>query len=356
MSYGNRQKSGLNAAWVSRAKPKDKPYKLSDRDGLYLQIETSGTKSWRMNYRILGKQKTINFGRWPELPLGEARTRLLDARRLLADGIDPIEQAKLEKVAKTLAAAHTFEAVGNEWIEKIGTEGAAAMTIKKSRWLLSKLYPALGQRPMGEISPHELLLALKKIEASKRYDTANRARTIASQVFRYAIATARAERDIASDLRGALITPKTTHRAAITTPIEAGALLRTIDTYDGYALTRTAMRLLAHVFVRPGELRWAEWKEFDLKKRVWTIPAHKMKMRRPHAIPLSFQVLGILKEIEHDADYSPFLFPSLRSAERPMSDNTINAALRRLGYGKDEMTGHGFRALAATLLEVARSA
>ncbi|WP_226634118.1 tyrosine-type recombinase/integrase [Novosphingobium profundi] len=350
MSYGNRQKSGLNAACVSRAKPRDKAYKLSDRDGLYLQIEPSGTKSWRMNYRILGKQKTINFGRWPELPLGEARTRLLDARRLIADGTDPIEQAKLEKIAKTLAASHTFEAVGNEWLEKIGAEGAAAMTIKKSRWLLAKLYSALGQRPIAEITPHELLLALKKIEASKRYDTANRARTAASQVFRYAIATARAERDIATDLRGALITPKTTHRAAITTPVEAGALLRTIDTYDGYALTRTALRLLAHVFVRPGELRWAEWKEFDLKKRVWTIPAHKMKMRRPHAVPLSLQVLGILNEIEHDADYSPFLFPSLRSVERPMSDNTINAALRRLGYGKDEMTGHGFRALAATLL------
>lgn len=350
MSCGKRQKSALNAAWVSRAKPKDKPYKLSDRDGLYLQIEPSGSKVWRMNYRIFGKQKTITFGRWPELPLGEARERLLDARRLLVDAIDPIERAKLEKIAMTLAASHTFEAVGNEWLEKIAAEGAAAMTIKKSRWLLTKLYPALGKRPIGEISAHELLLALKKIEASKRYDSANRARTAASQVFRYAIATARAERDVASDLRGALVTPKTNHRAAITTPIEAGALLRTIDTYDGYALTRTALRLLAHVFVRPGELRWAEWKEFDLKKQVWTIPGHKMKMRRPHAVPLSRQVLSILEEIEHDADYSPFLFPSLRSVERPMSDNTINAALRRLGYGKEEMTGHGFRALAATLL------
>ncbi|GFZ84104.1 MULTISPECIES: tyrosine-type recombinase/integrase [Sphingobium] len=350
MSGGKRQKSGLNAALVSRAKPRDKPYKLSDRDGLYLLVEPSGSRVWRMNFRMHGKQRTITFGRWPELLLGEARDRLLGARRLIADGVDPIERAKLEKISKSLAAAHTFEAIAKEWVEKIEAEGAAAMTVKKASWLLSKLYPTIGRRPMSEISPHELLIALKKIEATKRYDTATRARSTASQVFRYAIATARAERDIASDLRGALIAPKTTHRAAITTPKEAGALLRTIDDYDGHPLTRTALRLLPHVFVRPGELRWAEWKDFDLEKQIWTIPAHKMKMRRPHAVPLSRQVLAILAEIEHDAEYSTFLFPSLRAADRPMSDNTINAALRRLGYGKEEMTGHGFRALAATLL------
>lgn len=346
----NRSKSGLTAASVSRAKPKEKPYKLSDRDGLYLLVEPTGGRVWRMNYRIHDKQKTITFGRWPELMLGEARERLLDARRLLGRGVDPVEHAKLEKVAQSLAASHTFEAVAGEWLEKITAEGAAPMTVKKARWLLAKLYPAVGRRPVKEISAHELLLALKKIEATKRYNTASRARTAASQVFRYAIATARAERDIASDLRGALITPKTTHRAAITVPTEAGALLRTIDGYDGLPLTRTALRMLAHVFVRPGELRWAEWNEFDLEKRVWTIPGHKMKMRRPHMVPLSRQVIAILDEIEHDATFSPLLFPSLRSVDRPMSDNTINAALRRLGYSKEEMTGHGFRALATTLL------
>jgi len=177
-----RQKSGLNAAQVSRAKPKDKPYKLGDRDGLYLLIEPSGSRVWRMNYRFLGKQKTITFGRWPELLLGEARERLLDARRLLAKDVDPVEHAKLEKIAKTLAAAHTFEAVANEWLAKIAAEDAAAMTVKKARWLLSKLYPAIGKRPIREISAHELLLALRKIEATKRYDTANRARTASSQV------------------------------------------------------------------------------------------------------------------------------------------------------------------------------
>ncbi|MES1985151.1 MAG: integrase arm-type DNA-binding domain-containing protein [Pseudomonadota bacterium] len=317
MPEGKRQKSGLTAAWVSRAKPKDKPYKLSDRDGLYLLVEPSGSRVWRMNYRMHGKQRTITFGRWPELLLGEARERLLSACRLLANGADPVEQAKLEKIKKSLAAAHTFEAVANEWIEKVEAEGAAAMTVKKARWLLSKVYPAIGGRAISEISAHELLAALKKIEATKRYDTATRARSTASQVFRFAIATARAERDIASDLRGALIAPKTTHRAAITTPKEAGALLRTIDDYDGHPLTRTALRILAHVFVRPGELRWAEWKEFDIEKRIWTIPAHKMKMRRPHAVPLTHQVIAMLGEIEHDASYSPFLFPSLRATDRP---------------------------------------
>ena len=347
---GKAQKSGLTAAWVKRARPKDKPYKLSDRDGLYLLIEPTGTRVWRMNYRLRGKQRTITFGRWPELLLGEARERLLEARRLIANGVDPVEQAKLEKIAESIAATNTFEAIAAEWLDKVEKEGAAAMTLKKARWLLAKVYPAIGRRPITEISAHELLLALKTVEATKRYDTANRIRSTCSQVFRYAIATARAERDIAVDLRGALVTPRENHRAAITTPTEAAALLRAIEDYDGSPLTRIALRLLPHVFVRPGELRWAEWTEFDIDKRVWTIPDFKMKMRRPHAVPLSRQALAILSEIEHDANYSKFLFPSLRALDRPMSENTINAALRRLGYAKDQMTGHGFRALAATLL------
>jgi len=347
---GKAQKSGLTAAWVKRARPKDKPYKLSDRDGLYLLIEPTGTRVWRMNYRLRGKQRTITFGRWPELLLAEARERLLEARRLIANGVDPVEQAKLEKIAESIAATNTFEAIAAEWLDKVEKEGAAAMTLKKARWLLAKVYPAIGRRPITEISAHELLLALKTVEATKRYDTANRIRSTCSQVFRYAIATARAERDIAVDLRGALVTPRENHRAAITTPTEAAALLRAIEDYDGSPLTRIALRLLPHVFVRPGELRWAEWTEFDIVKRVWTIPDFKMKMRRPHAVPLSRQALAILSEIEHDANYSKFLFPSLRALDRPMSENTINAALRRLGYAKDQMTGHGFRALAATLL------
>ena len=350
MGAGRAQKSGLSAAWVKRARPKSKPYKLSDRDGLYLLIEPSGSRVWRMNYRLRGKQRTITFGRWPELLLGEARAKLLEARRLIANGVDPVEQAKLDKIAQSIAATNTFEAIAKEWLEKIEKEGLAAITLKKARWLLEQTYPALGKRPISEITAQELLLVLKKVEASKRYDTANRIRSTCSQVFRYAIATARAERDICTDLRGALVTARTNHRAAITTPKEAGALLRAIEDYEGNSLTRIALRLLPHVFVRPGELRWAEWSEFDFDKAVWTIPDYKMKMRRPHAVPLSKQASAIIGEIEHDASYSSFLFPSLRALDRPMSDNTINAALRRLGFSKDQMTGHGFRAMAATLL------
>jgi integrase len=335
---------------VKHAKPREKPYKLSDRDGLYLLVKPTGSRYWRMNYRFDGEQRTVSFGRWPEILLADAREMLLETRRLLARKIDPREQAKLDKIAKSIAATNTFQTVAEEWLEKIELEGVAAMTLKKARWLLSQTYPALGKRPITAITPHELLLVLKKVEASKRYDTANRIRSTCSQVFRYAIATARAERDICADLRGALITPRTNHRAAITTPTEAGGLLRAIEDYDGHPLSRIALRLLPHLFVRPGELRWAEWKEFDFDKCVWTIPDHKMKMGRPHAVPLSRQALAIIGEIEHDASYSTFLFPSLRALDRPMSDNTLNAALRRLGFSKDQMTAHGFRAMAATLL------
>lgn len=350
MSEGAKRKTGLTANAVKHAKPKEKNYKLSDRDGLYLLVKTTGIRYWRMNYRFGGQQRTLSFGRWPEILLGDAREMLLEARRQLAKGLDPLEQAKLEKIAKSIAATNNFQAVAEEWLEKIEKEGLAAITLKKARWLLAQTYPALGKRPISEIRAHELLLVLKKIEASKRYDTANRIRSTCSQVFRYAIATARAERDICSDLRGALVTPRTNHRAAITTPTEAGGLLRAVEDYDGNNLTRIALRLLPHLFVRPGELRWAEWSEFDFDKAVWTIPDHKMKMRRPHAVPLSRQALAIIRDIEHDASYSAFLFPSLRALDRPMSDNTINAALRRLGFSKDQMTGHGFRAMAATLL------
>jgi len=350
MSEAAKRKSGLTANAVKHAKPRSKAFKLSDRDGLYLLVTPTGIRYWRMNYRFAGQQRTLSFGRWPEILLGEAREMLLDARRSLAKGLDPLEQAKLEKIAKSIAASNSFQAVAEEWLEKIEKEGLAAITLKKARWLLAQTYPALGKRPISEITAHELLLVLKKVEGTKRYDTANRIRSTCSQVFRYAIATARANRDICADLRGALVTPRTNHRAAITTPTEASGLLRAIEDYDGHHLTQIALRLLPHLFVRPGELRWAEWSEFDFDKRVWTIPDHKMKMRRPHAVPLSRQALSIIEEIEHDASYSDFLFPSLRSVERPMSDNTINAALRRLGFSKDQMTGHGFRAMAATLL------
>jgi integrase len=340
----------LSVVAIKAAKGRGKSYKLTDADGLYLLVTPAGGRYWRMNYRHLGKQKTLSFGVWPDTGLAEARAERDAARKVLARDGDPAEQIKLERIAATVAAANSFKAVGDEWLAKAEREARSAVTMKKLRWLLDFIYASIGSRPVTAITAQELLMMLRKMEAKGRYETAKRLRSTCSQVFRYAIATARAERDVAADLRGALIAPKPVHRAAITTPKGAGALLRAIETFEGHPNTRAALRLLPHVFVRPGELRFSEWTDFDFEKAVWIIPPHKTKMRRAHTIPLSTQVLDILASIEHDADYSRFLFPSLRSVDRPMSENTINAALRRMGFAQEEMTGHGFRAMAATLL------
>jgi integrase len=341
---------GLTAVAIKAAKGRDKQYKLADSGGLHLLVLPSGQRYWRMNYRHLGKYKTLAFGVWPEIDLASARAQRDAARKLLASGRDPGEQAKLDKIAASVAAANTFRAVAEEWYLKAEKEGLAPATLNKIRWLLDFAYPSFGNRPIAEILPHELLAVLRKFEAKGRHESAKRLRSTCGQVFRYAIATARANRDISADLRGALASVKVTHRAAITKPVEAGSLLRVIEGYEGHPITLAALRLLPHVFVRPGELRHAEWSEFDLDNAVWTIPEHKTKMRREHRVPLTRQALAIIASIETDARLSPLVFPSLRSAKRPMSENTINAALRRLGYAKDEMTGHGFRAMASTLL------
>ncbi|UUL83764.1 tyrosine-type recombinase/integrase [Sphingomonas qomolangmaensis] len=340
----------LSVVAIKAAKGRQKAYKLSDSDGLYLLVAPSGARCWRMNYRHSGKQKTLAFGVWPDTGLAEARAARDAARKVLARGDDPSERIKLDRIAATVAASSSFKAVADEWLLKVEKEGRSPVTMKKLRWLLSFINATIGQRPVASISAHELLIMLRKMEAKGRYETAKRLRSTCSQIFRYAIATARAERDVAADLRGALIVPKHVHRAAITTPSEAGALLRAIEALEDHPTTGVALRFLPHVFVRPGELRSAEWADFDFGKAVWTIPPHKTKMRRAHSVPLSRQTLQILESIKHDAEHSSYLFPSIRSVERPMSENTINAALRRMGYAQDQMTGHGFRALAATLL------
>ena len=340
---------GLTAVAIKAAKGRDKQYKMADSDGLYLLVLPSGQRYWRMNYRYLGKYKTLAFGVWPEVDLAEARAKRDEARRTLASGTDPIEQQKLEKVKAGVAAANTFNAVADEWLAKTEASGYSAVTLKKNRWLLSFARAALGKRPIAEISAHELLAALRKVEARGCYDSAKRVRSTCGQVFRYAIATTRAERDVSADLRGALITAKSTPQPAITTANEVGALLRAIEGFEGEVTTRTALRLAPHVFVRPANLRYAEWREFDFEEAVWTIPPHKMKMREVHYVPLSRQALDIIASISEEAS-STYLFPSLRSTKKPMSENTINAALRRMGYAQDEMTGHGFRAMATTLL------
>lgn len=344
------QRSDLSATAVDRARPREKPYKLSDRDGLYLLVKPSGARYWRMNFKLHQLQRTASFGRYPEVGLAEARQRLLEARRQLKRGIDPVYQAKLNKMAASIAAGHTFRFVAEEWLEKMRLEEKSAKSIRKCEWQLSLVMPDIGNRPISQITAHEVLLSLKKIESTRKFYTATSLRALCGQIFRYAVATARAERDVCVDLRGALVTPKVVHRPAITAPKQVGALMRAIHDYDGAKYTSIALRLLAHTFVRPGELRHAEWKELDLDRSVWIIPPHKMKMRRPHTIPLSRQALAIIGEIEHGENFSMYLFPGMRSTKRPLSDNTINAALRRMGYEKDEMTAHGFRAMAATLL------
>lgn len=340
----------LSVVSIKAAKGRDKPYKLTDGDGLFLYVAPNGGRYWRMNYRYLGKQKTLAFGVWPGIGLADAREQRDAARKLLAKGEDPGEKIKLDRFAATVAASNSFNAVADEWLAKVEREGRATATIKKLRWLLVYINASLGKRPIASITAHEMLVMLRKIESKGRFETAKRLRSVCSQIFRYAIATARAERDVAADLRGALIAPQPVHRAAITNAQAAGQLLRALEGFEGYANTRAALRLLPHVFVRPGELRHAEWADFDFEKALWIIPAHKTKMRKAHVVPLSTQALAIIGSIEHDGDYSRFLFPSLRSVNRPMSENTINAALRRMGYAQDEMTGHGFRAMAATLL------
>lgn len=350
MAPSTRIRAGLTAVAIKNAKGRAKAYKLTDCDGLFLYVTPNGGRYWRMNYRHLGKQKTLAFGVYPYTGLAEARDQRDAARKVLARGDDPAEQIKLEKIAAEVAASNSFKAVADEWLVKVEREGRSGVTMKKLRWLLDFINEAIGKRPIASISAQELLVMLRKMEGKGRYETAKRLRSTCSQIFRYAIATARAERDVAADLRGALIAPRPIHRTAITSPNEAGGLLRAIEAFEGYPNTKAALRLLPHVFVRPGELRFAEWSDFDFDKAIWTIPPHKTKMRRPHCIPLSAQALAILATIEHDADYSDYLFPSLRSVDRPMSENTINAALRRMGFAQDEMTGHGFRAMAATLL------
>jgi len=340
----------LTAVAIKAAKGREKPYKLTDSDGLFLFVTPNGGRYWRMNYRHLGKQKTLAFGVYPDTGLADAREQRDAARKLLARGEDPGERIKLDRIAATVAASNSFKAVADEWLLKVERENRSTATMKKLRWLLDFINASIGKRPIASITAQELLVMLRKMEGKGKYETAKRLRSTCSQIFRYAIATARAERDVAADLRGALIAPKPVHRAAITGAHEAGGLLRAIEVFEGHANTGVALRLLPHVFVRPGELRHAEWTDFDFDKALWTIPPHKTKMRRAHTIPLSRQALAILQTIEHDADYSRFLFPSLRSVDRPMSENTINAALRRMGFAQDEMTGHGFRAMAATLL------
>ncbi len=335
---------------IRNLQPKAKAYKIADRDGLHLMVTPAGSRLWRMNYRFDGSQKTLSYGSYPSLTLAEAREKNRSAKKLLADGVDPAVKAKLEKLKREFASVNTFGAIADEWLDKIQREGRAETTMQKNRWLIELVRPSLGNRPVSEISPMEVLLTLQKVEARGRLETARRLRSTIGTVFRYAIATARADADPTIVLRGAIATPKPKPRAAITDPKKLGPLLRAIDGFDGHVPTRAALRLLPLLFPRPGELRQAEWEEFDFDACVWSVPADRMKMRRPHRVPLAKQAIEILAELRKATGDLKLAFPQIRALSRPLSDGTLNAALRRLGYGSDEVTPHGFRATAASLL------
>lgn len=332
------------------AKPQPSRYKISDDHGLYLLVMPQGGKHWRFDYRFAGARRTLSIGPYPLFSLAEARDERDKARKLLRDGLDPGERRKRERAAEELSAAATFSVLADEILSRMEKERRAEATLTKTRWLLDFARPDLGVLPISEITAPQILAVLRKIEDRGRYETAKRLRSVIGSVFRYAIATARATSDPTYALRGALISPPVTHFAAITDPDQVSELLRAIDGFEGQPATHAALKLAPHVFVRPGELRAAEWSEIDFDKAVWSIPGAKTKMRRPLKVPLTPQSIAILRSIQRLTGNGRYVFPSLRSSERPMSDNCLNAALRRLGYDNSEMTAHGFRAMACSLL------
>ena len=340
----------LTDTQIKGLRPSQKPTKYSDGGGLHLLVSPTGGKLWRLSYRHGGKQKTLALGAYPVVSLADARQRRTGAKQLLAGGFDPSQQGKAEKAAKLASQANTFGAIAEELLGKSEREGKADATLTKKRWLLGMAKASLSGRPITEISAAEILLALRKVEAKGNYETARRLRAVIGQVFRYAIATARAENDPTFGLRGALTAPVVTHRAAITDRKAFGGLVRSVWAYEGTAETRAALQLMALLYPRPGELRHAEWSEFDLTQRVWTIPAKRTKMRREHRKPLSALALAILRDLQMLTGHRKLVFPSITLATRPMSENTLNSALRRMGFTSAEATAHGFRATASTLL------
>jgi integrase len=340
----------LSEVKIRTAKPRESEYKLFDGGGLYLLVTPSRGKYWHFKYRFDGKDKKISFGPYPKISLAEARIKREEARSQIAHGIDPGVVRRAMKQAAS-ADAESFEAVAREWHAKF----APGWTPRHADTIMSRLkrdlFPWLGSRPVNQIKAPELLAVLRRAESRGALETAHRIRTIAGQVLRYAVATGRAERDCSGDLKGALPQVREKHHAAITDPKEVGPLLRAIDGYQGHFVVKCALRLAPLLFVRPGELRHAEWAEIDLDEGIWNIPAHKMKMKQAHVVPLCSQAIEVLKELKPLTSTSRYVFPSGRSFARPMSENAISAALRRMDYDKETMTGHGFRAMARTILD-----
>ncbi|MCH8290059.1 tyrosine-type recombinase/integrase [Candidatus Poribacteria bacterium] len=344
----------LTDSAIKIAKPRQKPYKLFDGRGLFLLVSPNGTKAWRFKYIFAAREKLLSLGIYPDVSLKLARDNRDDYRKLVADNIDPSDVRKAEKFAR----ANTFKTIAEEWLNKGCPGGRKTLdkplkkeTITQLRQRLEKyVYPKVGRRPIASIAVADLRRLLERISERGRHETAHRVRSLCERIFRYAIATDRAERNIAADLAGTLEAGETRHFPAITEAKSFGELLRAIGDYQGQPAVMAALKLAPLLFVRPGELRMAEWREFDLDAARWLIPAERMKMGSEHIVPLSTQAVGILTELQAHTGDGKYLFPSLRTRERYMSENTLNACLRRLGYSKNEATIHGFRSSASSLL------
>jgi integrase len=334
----------LTEVRIRRARPKERPYKLRDGGGLYLLVTPTDAKQWRLRYAIDGRESMLSLGTYPATSLKAARARRAELRAALEAGKDPAAERRAERAN----SANSFETIAREWL---GKQPFAAKTLRKAVWTFEDLlFPYIGSRPVSALTPPELLEVVRRLERRGKHETAHRAKQRVGQVLRYAIATGRAERDPTADLRGALAPVKVTNRAAVTDPREVAQLLRALHGYQGHFIVEAALKIAPLVFVRPGELRAAEWAEMDLDAGEWRIAAHRMKMRRPHLVPLAKQAVLILREIEPLTGRGRYVFPSPRSAQRPLSDNAVTAALRRIGYTGEQMSWHGFRAMASTLL------
>jgi integrase len=334
---------------IRSAKPTGKTYKLSDGGGMYLEVSPSGSKWFRLKYRCNGKEKRISLGVYPDVSLKGAREQRDAARKLIVNGIDPSDDRKEQKRVQAHQAANTFEAVTREWFAKYSGSWVPDHAERKIRLFERDIFPSLGRRPIADIKAPELLSVLRRIESRAVHETAKRALINCGQVFRYAIATGRAERNPSGDLRGALAPVKSEHFAATTDPKKVAGILLAFDGYEGTLTVSCALRLMPLVFVRPGELRKAEWKDLDLETSEWRYTVSKTDT--PHIVPLAWQAIDILRELIPVTGQGRFVFPSARSGERPMSDNAILAAMRSMGIAKDLMTGHGFRAVARTILD-----
>lgn len=342
----------LTDTQVRNAKPKAEPYTLPDGGSMYLEVNPSGSKIWRMSYRQAnGKTNRLTFGAYPEVSLLAARKQRDAARERKASGSDPAQARRDDKQAVAGAAMHTFEAVARAWLKKTSATRAATTQGKITTWLQKDVFPTIGNMPVSKIKPLDVLKTVQKMEARGAVDSAHRVKQICGQVLRYGVAIGLVERDVTADLKGALSAVPKTNYAAITEPKQAGDLMRSIFAYTGYPCAVAALKLSPLLFVRPGELRAAEWAEIDLDAAEWRIPGSKMKMKIDHLVPLSIQAVEILRSVHALGGRGRYVFPSIRTGERCMSENTINAALRSMGYSKEVMTAHGFRAMARTILD-----